>query len=215
MARCWAARYSIGSTTSASTSAHCAWPTSRPCCRRPMHCRQCSRCWRTTLSLELAWTCNSCSQAKTFRLPACPLWPPRLDTTGWAAAQARAMRTAAAFRAHPTTPLTERKHHGRDQPRHPVRQAQWLSYKAVDSALVFCKLRGNPYVELEHWVAQIVQNPDSDCTASSSTTRSMSACWRKHHRRARPAAAWLATWISESVRQHRRQRRARLGLRLR
>ena len=37
-----------------------------------------------------------------------------------------------------------------------------LSYKAVDSALVFCKLRGNPYVELEHWVAQIVQNPDSD-----------------------------------------------------
>jgi len=27
-----------------------------------------------------------------------------------------------------------------------------LSYKAVDSALVFCKLRGNPYVELEHWV---------------------------------------------------------------
>jgi len=37
-----------------------------------------------------------------------------------------------------------------------------LSYQAVDSALVFCKLRGNPYVELEHWVAQIVQNPDSD-----------------------------------------------------
>ncbi|MEP6872836.1 MAG: type VI secretion system ATPase TssH [Burkholderiales bacterium] len=37
-----------------------------------------------------------------------------------------------------------------------------LGYQAVDSALVFCKLRGNPYVELEHWVAQIVQNPDSD-----------------------------------------------------
>ncbi|PTT91572.1 type VI secretion system ATPase TssH [Pelomonas sp. HMWF004] len=37
-----------------------------------------------------------------------------------------------------------------------------LTYKAVEGATVFCKLRGNPYVELEHWVAQIVQNPDSD-----------------------------------------------------
>jgi type VI secretion system protein VasG len=37
-----------------------------------------------------------------------------------------------------------------------------LAYKAVEGATVFCKLRGNPYVELEHWVAQIVQNPESD-----------------------------------------------------
>jgi type VI secretion system protein VasG len=27
---------------------------------------------------------------------------------------------------------------------------------------VFCKLRGNPYVELVHWVQQILQTPDSD-----------------------------------------------------
>ena len=37
-----------------------------------------------------------------------------------------------------------------------------LTYKAVEGATVFCKLRGNPYVELEHWIAQIVQAPDSD-----------------------------------------------------
>ena len=37
-----------------------------------------------------------------------------------------------------------------------------MTYKAVEGATVFCKLRGNPYVELEHWIAQIVQNPDSD-----------------------------------------------------
>jgi type VI secretion system protein VasG len=37
-----------------------------------------------------------------------------------------------------------------------------LAYKAVEGATVFCKLRGNPTVELEHWVMQIVQNPDSD-----------------------------------------------------
>ncbi len=37
-----------------------------------------------------------------------------------------------------------------------------LVYKAVEGATVFCKLRGNPYVELEHCVSQIVQNPDSD-----------------------------------------------------
>ncbi|OYU26194.1 MAG: ClpV1 family T6SS ATPase [Burkholderiales bacterium PBB2] len=36
------------------------------------------------------------------------------------------------------------------------------AYKAVEGATVFCKLRGNPYVELEHWIAQILQLADSD-----------------------------------------------------
>ncbi len=36
------------------------------------------------------------------------------------------------------------------------------SYQAVEGAMVFCKLRGNPYVELEHWLSQILQSPDSD-----------------------------------------------------
>jgi type VI secretion system protein VasG len=35
-------------------------------------------------------------------------------------------------------------------------------YKAIESATVFCKLRGNPYVELEHWLAQLLQGQDSD-----------------------------------------------------
>ena len=37
-----------------------------------------------------------------------------------------------------------------------------LAYKAIEGATVFCKLRGNPYVELQHWFAQILQQPDSD-----------------------------------------------------
>lgn len=37
-----------------------------------------------------------------------------------------------------------------------------LTYKAIEGATVFCKLRGNPYVELEHWLQQILQTPDSD-----------------------------------------------------
>ena len=37
-----------------------------------------------------------------------------------------------------------------------------IAYKAIESATVFCKLRGNPYVELEHWVAQLAQLQDSD-----------------------------------------------------
>ena len=37
-----------------------------------------------------------------------------------------------------------------------------LGYKAIESATVFCKLRGNPYVELVHWLNQILQLPDSD-----------------------------------------------------
>jgi type VI secretion system protein VasG len=37
-----------------------------------------------------------------------------------------------------------------------------LSYKAVEGATVFCKLRGNPYVELVHWVHQVLQLQNSD-----------------------------------------------------
>ncbi len=37
-----------------------------------------------------------------------------------------------------------------------------LGYKSIESATVFCKLRGNPYVELVHWIHQILQNQDSD-----------------------------------------------------
>ncbi len=37
-----------------------------------------------------------------------------------------------------------------------------LAYKAIEGATVFCKLRGNPYVELVHWIQQLLQNPDSD-----------------------------------------------------
>src|SRR5690606_24838296 len=37
-----------------------------------------------------------------------------------------------------------------------------LAYKAIEAATVFCKLRGNPYVELVHWIHQILQLQDSD-----------------------------------------------------
>ena len=37
-----------------------------------------------------------------------------------------------------------------------------LAYKAIESATVFCKMRGNPYVELVHWFHQILQLQDSD-----------------------------------------------------
>jgi type VI secretion system protein VasG len=35
-------------------------------------------------------------------------------------------------------------------------------YKSIEGATVFCKMRGNPYVELAHWVNQILQAQDSD-----------------------------------------------------
>ncbi|HEY3395343.1 MAG TPA: type VI secretion system ATPase TssH [Lacipirellulaceae bacterium] len=37
-----------------------------------------------------------------------------------------------------------------------------LAYKAIESATVFCKMRGNPYVELVHWLHQLLQGADSD-----------------------------------------------------
>ncbi len=37
-----------------------------------------------------------------------------------------------------------------------------IGYKAIEGATVFCKLRGNPYVELTHWLHQVLQLQDSD-----------------------------------------------------
>ena len=37
-----------------------------------------------------------------------------------------------------------------------------IAYKAIEGATTFCKLRGNPYVELVHWLHQILQVQDSD-----------------------------------------------------
>src|SRR5689334_21163268 len=37
-----------------------------------------------------------------------------------------------------------------------------LLYKALEGATVVCKLRGNPYVEMAHWIDQMLQGQDSD-----------------------------------------------------
>ena len=37
-----------------------------------------------------------------------------------------------------------------------------LAYKAIEGATVLCKLRGNPHVELQHWLQQIMNTQDSD-----------------------------------------------------
>lgn len=37
-----------------------------------------------------------------------------------------------------------------------------ICYRGIESATVFCKMRGNPYVELVHWLHQILQLQDSD-----------------------------------------------------
>ncbi|MEM5343142.1 type VI secretion system ATPase TssH [Paraburkholderia azotifigens] len=35
-------------------------------------------------------------------------------------------------------------------------------FRSIESATAFCKLRGNPFVELAHWLHQMLQLPDSD-----------------------------------------------------
>jgi type VI secretion system protein VasG len=37
-----------------------------------------------------------------------------------------------------------------------------VAYKAIESATLFCKLRGNPYVELAHWLHQLLQGSETD-----------------------------------------------------
>src|SRR5688572_15871489 len=38
-------------------------------------------------------------------------------------------------------------------------------YKTIEGATVFCKLRGNPYVELVHWMTQLLENAETDMHA--------------------------------------------------
>jgi type VI secretion system protein VasG len=37
-----------------------------------------------------------------------------------------------------------------------------VGYKAIEGATIFCKMRGNPYVETVHWLHQLLQGQDSD-----------------------------------------------------
>ncbi len=37
-----------------------------------------------------------------------------------------------------------------------------IGYKSIEGATIFCKMRGNPYVETAHWLHQILQNQDTD-----------------------------------------------------
>ena len=37
-----------------------------------------------------------------------------------------------------------------------------IGYKAIEGATIFCKMRGNPYVETVHWLHQLLQVQDTD-----------------------------------------------------
>jgi type VI secretion system protein VasG len=37
-----------------------------------------------------------------------------------------------------------------------------VAYRGIESATVFCKMRGNPYVEIAHWLNQLLQLQDTD-----------------------------------------------------
>ncbi len=37
-----------------------------------------------------------------------------------------------------------------------------LTYRSIESATLFCKMRGNPYVELVHWLHQLFESQNSD-----------------------------------------------------
>ena len=37
-----------------------------------------------------------------------------------------------------------------------------VGYKSIEAATIFCKMRGNAYVETVHWLHQILQQQDSD-----------------------------------------------------
>ena len=88
-----------------------------------------------------------------------------------------------------------------------------LGYKTIESATMFCKLRGNPYVELVHWFSQILQQQDSDLhhILRSVSDRSGPA-GQEHDGGAGPAPARRDVDL-RSVLANRGGRRTRVGLR--
>ena len=89
-----------------------------------------------------------------------------------------------------------------------------LPYKAIESATLFCKMRGNPYVELQHWLHQLLQTPDSDLLRILKHFRGrLGAPGQRPDRVARSFAA-RGLGRLRSIDAGRRLRRARLGLRL-
>jgi len=56
-----------------------------------------------------------------------------------------------------------------------------VGYKGIEAATVFCKMRGNPYIELVHWIHQILQLQDSDlhCSAVLQRYPICRRTWRK------------------------------------
>ena len=65
-----------------------------------------------------------------------------------------------------------------------------LAYKAVESATIFCKMRGNPYVELVHWFNQIFQLADSDLHKIIKHFGLNIQAGNGSHYRSRQIAAW-------------------------
>src|SRR5207247_774751 len=72
---------------------------------------------------------------------------------------------------HPSSPITPSLHHSINSfplPMAEIRRATLfgklnpIAYKAIESATVFCKMRGNPNVESVHWLQQLLQSQDSD-----------------------------------------------------
>ena len=88
-----------------------------------------------------------------------------------------------------------------------------IAYKAIEGATVFCKLRGNPYVELVHWLHQILQVQDSDLhRIVRHYELDASQARRRLHRDARQAAARRHLDL-RPVAAYRGGGRARLGVR--
>ena len=88
-----------------------------------------------------------------------------------------------------------------------------LAYKAIEGATVFCKLRGNPYVELVHWLQQILQTPDSDLHRIIKRFELDPSRLAKDVTEALDRLPRGATSISDLSAARRERRRAWLGLR--
>ena len=78
-----------------------------------------------------------------------------------------------------------------------------LAYKAIEGATVFCKMRGNPYVELVHWLAQIAADAGHrPRIASCATTSSTRPTLARGHHRARSTACRAAPPRSRDFSEH-------------
>src|SRR5690606_38654784 len=161
--RCWARACAAGSTASACSWGRWTAPPSAPSCQAAGRWANWRRWCAPTSATSRPGTCSWCCAQATCRPRASDRPAALASTPGWADAAGTWTTPATCSCGRPRAHDTEETQAMAEITRNALfGKLNPTTDRAIESATVFCKLRGNPYVELVHWLHQLLQLEDSD-----------------------------------------------------